>query len=236
MNFHFTIDQLGDSAVVIKWEQRIDPAVHGAVMQTYRGLQAASSLYIRDLIPAYASLTVVYDAVLIRRRERRTAAEWIKSFISTVMTGAQESSIANARTLEIPVCYDPSLGWDIEEMARVRNVSPEDIATWHSQLTYTVYMIGFLPGFPYMGAVCEELVTPRLKQPRMQVPAGSVGIAGAQTGVYTLQSPGGWNIIGRTPLRMFEAEREEPCYCRPGDQIKFVPVSLNTFQQLQQEK
>jgi len=119
-------------------------------------------------------------------------------------------------------------------MAQQKGISETDLITLHTAQTYTVYMLGFLPGFPYMGKVDDQLASPRLKQPRTQVAAGSVGIAGEQTGIYPLSSPGGWNIIGQTPIRLFDPAAKDPCYCRPGDQVQFVPVTLETFYQMQQ--
>ena len=224
MKMDYSITSMGDRSVIIEWEQQIDPAIHQRVMQAYHALQ---SPYILDLVPAYASLTVVYDAVMMRRAGKNIRAV-IKEALSKDMAALQDSS----RLLEIPVCYHPSLGSDIEAMATQKRLTIDEIIALHTATVYTVYMLGFLPGFPYMGKVDDRLATPRLKQPRLKVPAGSVGIAGAQTGIYSLASPGGWNIIGQTPLRLFDAEREEPCYCRPGDRVRFVPVTLEEFSEI----
>jgi inhibitor of KinA len=232
MRTNYRISSLGDRAVIIEWEQQIGPAVHQQVMQAFRQLQALHTPYILDLIPAYAYLTLVYDGGLLYRELHRFASEKIRELIMATLEEAGVNTPAQPRLLEIPVCYHPSLGQDIVAMAEQKNMSPEHIIELHTQQTYTVYMLGFLPGFPYMGKVQEELVTPRLKQPRLRVPAGSVGIAGAQTGIYPQESPGGWNIIGRTPLRLFDARKESPCYCEPGDQVKFVPVSLADFREM----
>lgn len=236
MNPDYVIHPLGDSAVILKWEQQIAMAIHQEVMKTYHCLHSASSTYILDLIPAYASLTIVYDAAQLRRYERTPGFQWMAAYIREKIKTQEAITFPAPRELQIPVCYDPSLGPDITEMAASRNVSIADIIAWHSQTIYTVYMTGFLPGFPYMGKVCTALETPRRQQPRLQVPAGSVGIAGAQTGIYTLPSPGGWNIIGQTPLRMFDAGNTDPCYCRPGDHVQFIPVTLEVFRQIQQEQ
>ncbi|GAA0538690.1 5-oxoprolinase subunit PxpB [Chitinophaga japonensis] len=233
-NTTFSIAPLGDSAIMIEWEQRISPIIHAQVMQAFHHLQSLQQPYITDLIPAYASLAVCYDAAQIRQAVKRPARAWITSFITQALqeAGASTAAALPGRSLEIPVCYHPSLAPDLATMAQQKGLSEEAMVALHTATTYTVYMLGFLPGFPYMGTVDAQLVTPRLKQPRTQVPAGSVGIAGEQTGIYPLPSPGGWNIIGRTPLRMFDANRADPCYCRPGDQVRFVPVSLEAFTKL----
>ncbi|KAA2241471.1 5-oxoprolinase subunit PxpB [Chitinophaga agrisoli] len=232
MNNHFSITPLGDSAIIIEWEQQINPAVNAQVMQAYHRLQALSLPYITDLVPAYASLSVLYDPLLIRSRVKRPARAWITGEVIKALQHGADVVMEPARSLEIPVCYHASLGLDITEMARQKGITEQEIIALHTSQTYTVYMLGFLPGFPYLGKVDGLLATPRLKQPRTQVPAGSVGIAGEQTGIYPMASPGGWNLIGQTPLRMFDPSQEDPSYCRPGDQVKFKAITLDAFNKM----
>ncbi|WP_160717469.1 5-oxoprolinase subunit PxpB [Chitinophaga solisilvae] len=236
MNPEYVINPLGDSAIIVTWEQRIDPAVHAEVMKTYYHLRSLTSPYITDLIPAYASLTIVFNTAQLRYSGHKPAMQWMMAWVREQVKHPENRDIPAPRELHIPACYDPSLAPDITEMAASRQVAINDIIAWHTQTVYTVYLTGFLPGFPYMGKVCAALETPRRKQPRLQVPAGSIGIAGAQTGIYPITSPGGWNIIGQTPLRMFSTTAEEPCYCRPGDKVRFIPVTLEVFRQIQQEQ
>lgn len=227
MKEKYIIAPLGDNAIIIEWEQEISPVVHQRVLNTYHYLRSLQHVYILDLIPAYASLTVIYNARAMR---------YAYDEVTRIVTDALEVSITEfttvSRQIEIPVCYDPSLGPDLLALAEQKDLSVDKIIELHTKTTYTVYMLGFLPGFPYMGTVDDILATPRLKKPRVKIPAGSVGIAGAQTGIYPLDSPGGWNLIGQTPVRMFDAEREMPCYCEPGDRVQFVPVSLEEFHEL----
>lgn len=232
MNKDYSIAPLGDRSIIIEWEQQIDPAVHHRVMQAFHSLQSLQQPYILDLIPAYASLTVVYDAALMRRHNPLPAGESIQAVVINALAQGTASETVKPRLLEIPVCYHPSLGLDLTAMAEQKGLSMEEIIQLHTSQIYTVYMLGFLPGFPYMGKVADQLATPRLKQPRLHVPAGSVGIAGSQTGIYSMESPGGWNIIGRTPVRLFDVEKEEPCYCRPGDEVRFVQVELEDFNRM----
>lgn len=234
MHTPYSIAPSGDSAVVIAWEQHMDAAVHQQVMQAFYSLQALGSPFIRDLIPAYASLTVIFHTTLIRKEKQESAGSWITSFISAHLQQQTMAPERPARTLEVPVCYDPSLAPDLLPVAEHKGVTPEQVISWHTATVYTVYMLGFLPGFPYMGKLSDSLTTRRLKHPRLQVPAGSVGIAGHQTGIYPLVSPGGWNIIGKTPLKLFDPQLASPCYFQPGDQVIFTPISLETFHQLQQ--
>jgi inhibitor of KinA len=219
---------------MIEWEQRIDPDIHEQVMKAFHYLQSLQLSYITDLIPAYASLAVLYDAAAVRQNVKRPARAWISAFVTKALQQQTDTATAAPRALQIPVCYHPSLAPDLAAMAQQKGLSETAIITLHTAQTYTVYMLGFLPGFPYMGKVDAQLATPRLKQPRTQVPAGSVGIAGEQTGIYPLASPGGWNIIGQTPIRLFDPDAKDPCYCRPGDQVQFVPIPLETFYQMQQ--
>lgn len=224
MNQQYTISPLGDRSVIVEWEQQIDPVIHQSVMQVFHYLRAQQHPSILDVIPAYASLTVVFDPL---RLSQDSLAQHIREALEQ-----QEITATTSRTIEVPVCYHPSLGLDLEALAEQKQVTVDEIISWHISTTYTVYMIGFLPGFPYMGKVDDRLAAPRLKQPRTKVPAGSVGIAGSQTGIYPLASPGGWNIIGRTPVRLFDTNKAEPCYCRPGDQVQFVPVTLEAFEKM----
>lgn len=220
MDRDYSIAPLGDHSVIIEWKQEIDPVIHRQVMNVFYYLQSLQLPYILDLIPAYASLTIIYTPGLVPP-------------IEDIMAQATTTIITIApRLLQIPVCYDPSLGLDIEAMAVQKDISVDLIIELHTQQLYTVYMLGFLPGFPYMGKVDDRLATPRLKKPRLKVPGGSVGIAGSQTGIYSMASPGGWNIIGQTPVRMFNPDKETPCFCSPGDQVQFVPVSLNEFHKM----
>jgi inhibitor of KinA len=232
MSTDYTISPLGDHSIIIEWSQQISPVVHQKVLAVYDYLRSQSEPYILDLIPAYASLTVVYDLLLVRRLKNANALDTILSFIAPALSAPVSSHTTSSRLLEIPVCYDLSLGLDLTIMSREKGISEEEIIHIHTQQTYTVYMLGFLPGFPYMGKVDDRIATPRQKKPRINIPAGSVGIAGGQTGIYPLSSPGGWNIIGQTPTRMFNPQSDYPCYCHPGDQVKFIPIPLSEFHKM----
>lgn len=229
MSMDYTINPLGDHSLIIEWSQEISPAVHDKVMNVYNHLLTMQLPYILDIIPAYASLTIVYDILLVRREQNNNAFTTIQSLIAPALTAPLVIQKTTSRLLEIPVCYDPSLGLDLITMASQKGMSEADIIDLHTSQTYTVYMLGFLPGFPYMGKVDNRLATPRQKKPRLNISAGSVGIAGGQTGIYPLASPGGWNIIGQTPIKMFDPALDSPCYCHPGDQVKFIPISLREF-------
>ncbi len=203
-------------------------------MAAFRRLRELKLPWVRDLIPAYASLTIVYDAFYIYEHFDHEVSGWANLHLRELLQDLDVTDIMAARHIEVPVCYDPSLGFDIEALAAQKSMSVDELINLHSGRSYTVYMLGFLPGFPYMGSVDAQLVAPRLSKPRALVPAGCVGIAGEQTGIYPLASPGGWNIIGQTPLRLFDAAREPASYCQPGDQVTFVPISAGEFFQMKQ--
>ena len=174
------------------------------------------------MVPSYASVGVHIDPLRldVAALERTVAEAWD--------VGPPESYDAG-RLVEIPVCYGGEFGPDLEEVADFARCSADDVVRWHSDIVYRVYMLGFLPGFAYLGAVDEIIAMPRRTAPRAAVPAGSVGIAGRQTGVYPSESPGGWRLIGRTPWRMFDAGRARPSLLDAGDRVRFVPVAAGQW-------
>jgi len=154
------------------------------------------------------------------------------TLIQTEASISDQEELSNWRMIQVPVCYDLSLGLDLKELAALHHLSIETFIEIHTQKTYRVYMIGFLPGFAYMGTVDKKIVSPRRASPRTQVPAGSVGIAGAQTGIYPFTSPGGWQIIGQTPIPLFDTHKTAPSYFEPGDEVRFQPISVEEFHHL----
>lgn len=225
---------LADQFLLLDWGGGIDANTNARVLAAFRQLRAAALPGVLDLVPAYSSLGVAYDAVqLLKRFPGRQPFEVLREQIEKILEKPAQDGGDPGRLLEIPVCYDPDLGPDLEALAVRSGLSTEEIVQRHSEQEYRVYMLGFLPGFAYMGAVDAAIATPRQEQPRPFVPAGSVGIAGQQTGIYPLDSPGGWNLIGRTPLRMFDPARAEPALLRPGDRVRFIPISRALFHQMQ---
>ena len=200
-------------------------------MALFHELSNAKIVGAKDIIPAYTTITVVYDIAAIRKITNTAAYKYISEQIEKAISECDWKNESSPREIIIPVCYDISLGIDLPEMSNQKNVSIEEIISIHTSATYNVYMLGFLPGFAYMGMVDDKIAVPRLSHPRKNVPAGSVGIAGNQTGIYPLDSPGGWNIIGQTPLRMFDINNTDPCLVKPGDKVKFVSISLEQFHQ-----
>lgn len=189
-----------------------------------------------DIIPAYTTLTIVYDLIQIRKKHK-SAFEWVKTQVEHTIDTCDWNQELNSRSITVPVCYDISFAPDSVRLASTKKVTVDQLIELHHQKNYHVFMIGFLPGFAYMGTVNKRIASPRLAKPRMQVTEGSVGIAGEQTGIYPMESPGGWNIIGRTPLKLFDRVRmNEPVLLRPGDHVQFIPITKEQFLSFDQAK
>ena len=225
----------GDHAVTIELGDRVDAAINQKVMALFTFLKTQQLKGIKDIIPAYHTVTIVYDTALLKKEvQTSTVYEMICEQLEKAVDQFTITSITESRLVRIPVCYDLSLAPDMESLATIHNISIDKLIQLHTGKIYRVYMIGFLPGFTYMGTVDEKIATPRKSIPRTLVPAGSVGIAGEQTGIYPFDSPGGWQLIGQTPIPMFSVDKEEPCYLHPGDEVKFYSISVAEFIKLKQ--
>jgi inhibitor of KinA len=227
-----------ESVLLLSWGNRIDPLLHAQVQALYVALRARALPGVLDYIPAYSTLAIVLDLAHFDRyypgdSALQIAQTWVEDTLRALPEGPRAAA-QPARRLRIPVCYEPDFGPDLSALAAQRRMLPSELVALHTATVYQVYLLGFLPGFAYMGTLDERIAAPRLPRPRRLAPAGSVGIAGRQTGIYPLDSPGGWNLIGRTPLRMFDAARAEPVYLRPGDEVTFYPVSSAEFDQIAQ--
>ena len=212
-----------DSSVLVVFGDEISRDLNRRVIQLFHDLQKSVGPRIRNLHPAYASLLIDFDPLLLPAAELRARIAELTEQSGTV------SSAAGRHVIEIPVCYGGELGPDLPDVAAHTGFPAEEVIARHSSAEYTVYFIGFSPGFPYMGGLPEALATPRLKTPRTSVPAGSVGIGGSQTGLYPMQWSGGWRLIGRTPMRMFDPEASPPSRLQPGDVVKFAPITREKF-------
>ena len=215
----------GDSVVLIEFEERIDPAICAKAAAVAAALDAARLPAVRDVVPAYRSVGVYFDPL---QADSSTLISQLEPFL--------EQPPATTRTrrdvIEIPVCYGGDLGPDLPSVAAFAGLSEADVVALHSSTTYQVLMIGFMPGFAYMGTVDSRIAAPRLEKPRSRVSRGSVGIAKGQTGIYPSDGPGGWHLIGRTPLRPFDMARADPFLFRAGDEVRFVPMARAEFEQL----
>jgi KipI family sensor histidine kinase inhibitor len=211
-----------DSSLLVYFGHEITRENHERVRRLLHFLEAHPVAGVRNLHPAYASLLVDFDV-------RRMRHEEVVRIVSEGFARAEEIELPEPRLVEIPVCYGGAHGPDLESVAAEAALAPERVIELHASATYTVYFLGFVPGFAYLGELQAALALPRLATPRRSVAPGSVGIAGRQTGVYPLAAPGGWRLIGRTPLAMFEADREEMSLLAMGDRVRFVPISAERF-------
>jgi inhibitor of KinA len=184
-----------------------------------------------EMVPAYNSLAIFYNVATIKKQYAplRTAFEFVKDLIEEKIKSIKVLKQQNQKLISIPVYYN---GEDLSAVATQQGLSVEDIIHIHTSIPYRVFMIGFLPGFPYMGKVDERIAVARHASPRTNVQAGSVGIAGLQTGIYPLQSPGGWQLIGQTPIKIFDVKKNDPSLLKPGDRVQFISISKETFEQL----
>lgn len=218
----------GESVLTIQLTDAISPEAHRAVMALATYLHDAAFPFVQDIIPAYTGVSVVIDPIVfVQRYPQQLPAQWIAQQLSSWKWSPEAETVPSVK--QIPVCYHLSMAPDLAALAAAKNLSVDEVIQLHTQTVYHVYMIGFMPGFPYMGNVAEAIQMPRLDVPRTKVDAGSVGIAGQQTGIYPQDSPGGWNIIGRTPYRLFDAGQEQPCLLQAGDRVQFYAIDADEF-------
>lgn len=240
----FSIFPLGDSAITIDLGNCINELHNDLALAIYDWLRANRLAGVQDIIVAYSSVSVFYDPVVVREgagcdavepEADGSAATRMENLLLQAWEEVTRESLTRrtgeGAVFRIPVCYEGEYAPDIEWVAREKALSPGEVAEIHSAGLYRIYMIGFLPGFSYMGRIDERLQLPRKKRP-VPVAPGGVGIAGMQTGIYPLSSPGGWQIIGRTPLKLFDALEEPPVRLKTGDRVQFYPVSAAEFRQL----
>ena len=207
----------GDSAVLIELADEINDEVNDRVHALAQFLRSQNQIQFLDLIPAYSSLLVCYDASQIQYSQ-------ISDYLNAILQSAHAITLSESRLVEIPTIYGAEFGPDLSFVATWSGLPEAEVIRLHSSVVYRVYMIGFAPGFAYLGSVPDQIAVPRLETPRTHVPAGSIGIAGKQTGIYPMETPGGWRLIGRTALRLFDHRNDPPTLLRPGDRVRFVPA------------
>lgn len=220
------ISPLGENALTVSFGNIISEDLNRKAIALCRILEQAPFPGMIEAVPAYSSVTIFYELIVTRNAflEYATAFEAISVLVEGMLQYVDISELDDPRMHKIPVHIGPEASLDLDSIAESRGVSPEDFLAIFLERTYRVFMIGFLPGFAYMGEVDGRIAVPRLTSPRTNVPKGSVGIAGNQAGIYPRNSPGGWQIIGRTDLQLFDAKRVEPCLFRAGDEVRFVRV------------
>jgi inhibitor of KinA len=221
----FRIVPAGDSTLLVQFENRIDPIVNTRAIRLGGAVRAAAIAGVRDIVPTYRSIAISFDPLktdvdaLVRRIEREAA-------------GLLDAAADPAKLVRVPVCYGGEYGPDLAGVARFAGMSPDEVVAVHTAAIYRVFMLGFLPGFAYMGIVDDRIAAPRHASPRVRVPKGSVGLAGRQTGIYPSDVPGGWQLIGRTPIEPFNLDRPSPFLFTAGDSVQFVQVDHAEFARL----
>ena len=222
MSFNLTFKPFGERAILIEWPQIISEAILKDILQFKNKIEANNIKSIVEIKSAYNSLLIIYDTIC---RNFENEVKSLKNLYN--LPNFEGDNLSKLH--KIPVCYDAVFGIDLEAISKEKKLSKEAIIERHSEAIYTVYFIGFLPGFLYLGGLDESLHTPRKATPRLKIEKGAVAIGGNQTGVYPTESPGGWNIIGNTPIEFFNPKINPPCFAKAGDKIIFKPVSLNEY-------
>ena len=219
------ISQFGSNGLLLSWASEINDAIQDAVMAYEAYFLAHFSDDIIETIPTYQSLYI--------ELKKEISPELFLDKVQAIEPKHDQLKLKRHKYF-IPICYDPKLGLDLLELASQKNIAPEQIKTWHQQTVYKVYFIGFLPGFLYLGGLDKRLYSTRKAVPRLKVPKGAVGIGGAQTGIYPQESPGGWQIIGQTPINLFDVSSHPPSLFLPGDLLEFQAVDFETFNVIRQ--
>ena len=218
----------GDSAIVMEFGNTIEKEINAKIAAVVENLKKKNIDGILDILPTYRSILINYDPVKISYSE-----------MVETLKGLSKSDKANqsdeVRLIEIPTLYGKEYGPDIEFVAENANLSVDEVIKIHSGTDYLVYMMGFMPGFTYLGGLDPRIATPRLKSPRLKIEPGSVGIAANQTGMYPLESPGGWQLIGRTPLKLYDDTKEPPVFIQAGDYIRYIPIDEKKYKKIEKE-
>jgi len=224
---HVRFQFASDQSLLVSFGEKITRPAHQQVLKLLRLLELEPVPAVRNLHPAYCSLLVKFDPLRLRHEE-------LQALLQEYLRRLENVVLPEPRLVEIPVCYSGDYGPDLLDVCAIHGLTPEQVIELHSSATYLVYFLGFVPGFAYLGDLPEALVTPRLPNPRRKVSAGSVAIAGNQTGVYPAATPGGWRLIGRTPMAMFRPDRKGLSLLAIGDHVRFAPISAERFAALEQ--
>ena len=231
------ITPLGDSALLIRVAENFDDAPDDALRQVLaakRGLEAAQIPGAIEIAPAYTTAALFYDPVRVidAGAPAEDVFEWIEQRIRRALSETNEiqANRTEGSLVEVPVCYETEFAFDLEHVARHAGVDWKEVIDLHCAAEYRVHCVGFTPGFPFLGGLSRKLATPRRDVPRKEIPAGSVAIGGSQTGIYPIKSPGGWNVIGRTPLRLFDSQKDPPALLRAGDRVLFRSITREEFE------
>jgi KipI family sensor histidine kinase inhibitor len=214
--------------IVVEYEQIIDIEINKQVTCLTNNLRKLDREGVNSIIPTYCSVLIEYDPLVLE-------FENLLEYINEILNSNNEVESELGRTFNIPVLYGYEKGPDLLEVAKINNMSVEEVITIHTSEVYKVYMIGFNPGYPYLGGLDKRIATPRLDEPRVRVPAGSVAIGGEQTGIYSTDSPGGWRLIGHTPIPLFDPTSNEPVLLKAGDNVKFISIDEHEYKRIKEE-
>ena len=227
-DYYPTISFASDHSLLVVFGNGVSRHLHRKVLRLFRLLRSTPFAGMRNIHPAYNSVLMSFDPIVASPRDLELHVRSLLDWLDAV-------TLASPRLVEIPVCYDTSVAPDLDFVASHSGLTIDDVIQLHASVEYLVYFLGFTPGFPYLGELPDQLATPRLASPRLRVPEGSVAIGGAQTGIYSLPSPGGWRIIGQTPLKLFRSRENPPTLLEIGDHVRFKPVSLQGFNDMIKE-
>lgn len=235
-------DPVGDSAIAITLGASADERTRVQVHRYYERLRSSTLHGVHDIVPGFTTITVHYDPALVEHRgasgdlmrssnaSGRAPFDAAVALVREALAADVTESVALSRLIEIPACYDAAVAPDLREVAAHAGIMSDEVAELHAAAEYVVHMVGFLPGFPYLGGLDSRLAMPRRASPRTRVPAGSVAIGGAHTGIYTIESPGGWHVIGRTAMRLFDVDEDPPAMLRIGDRVRFRPIAIRDLE------
>lgn len=223
MHGGFRVQPAGDAALVLEWPARFDEAISMTVIAAAEAIRQRHGTVIRDTVVGYHTLTVYFDPLAVD-------AHWLEQQVSEAASDPAARAHVSAALVDVPVCYGGACGADLSEIAATLAVPEQEVIDLHTSRTYRVFVIGFVPGFAYMGPTDARLALPRRVSPRTRVPAGSVAIAAGQTGIYPMETPGGWHLLGRTPVRPFDPSRPQPVLFRPGDRVRFYAITPDEYE------
>ncbi|MBS2970010.1 5-oxoprolinase subunit PxpB [Metabacillus sp. KIGAM252] len=226
---------ISEQAMLVEFGQEISEELRNKIRLFTDLLDQQNFPWLVEYIPAFTNVTIIFDLLYFKENPGQSH-ERIQEEIENILSSTEQETLKSpdSEPVKIPVCYDEEFGMDLDEVANYNGLSKEEVITLHTEGIYPVYMIGFSPGFPYLGGMTGKIAAPRKEKPRPKIPAGSVGIAGTQTGVYPLETPGGWQIIGRTPLSLFDPAKEPPALLKAGDSVQFYRISKEEYNRLKE--
>lgn len=229
----YTLQPLGDQAVIIELGDEITNDIQKKIHLVTAYLDAEAPSWIIEYIPAFTTITIFYEPMMLARlcNHQVLPYEYACKLIDDLLKTITGNKAAEPRVIKIPVCYGGEFGPDLETVAKINGLTTDEVIHIHAGGDYSVFMIGFAPGFPFIGGMSESIAAPRRDTPRLKIPARTVGIAGMQTGVYPIETPGGWQLIGRTPIELFRPDDEIPSLLHAGDKVQFFPISLEEYKE-----